>query len=416
MAKPIPAVDPGGQGGLVNDFQVHVFRERVERVGRDSFPTLRGHCHPQNNFPLIIDGRFPLARTAVRAQAFGMAPASNRQFLLKRRPTGLVTRDDFECRETAIPSPGSGEALVRNLFLSFDPSQRIWITDMPGYMPPVAIGEVMRAHGIGQVIQSNDPQLPVGSLVNGLIGWQDYVISSKSVPFGFTPLPLRLPVPPEVMLSVLGMTGITAYFGLREIGAPKPGETVVISAAAGAVGSIAGQIAKIEGCRVVGLAGSDDKCTWLTQDLGFDAAINYKAADWKKQLRAACPKGVDIDFENVGGEIMQAVFSMLNLHARVVLCGLITGYNGDNPTASLVDLGPILVKRVRIEGFIVLDYAKRYLEAVTQLGQWLAAGKIKHRETIVEGLEHAPETLNRLFDGEKLGKLLLKIAEAPLKP
>lgn len=345
-----------------------------------------------------------------------MAPASNRQFLLKRRPTGLVTRDDFEFRETAIPSPGSGEALVQNLFLSFDPSQRIWITDMPGYMPPVAIGDVMRAHGIGQVIQSNDPQLPVGALVHGLIGWQDYVVSNKSVPFGFTPLPPRLAVPPEVMLSVLGMTGITAYFGLREIGAPKPGETVVISAASGAVGSIAGQIAKIEGCRVVGLAGSDDRCTWLTQDLGFDAAINYKAADWKKQLRAACPKGVDIDFENVGGEIMQAVFSMLNLHARVVLCGLISGYNGYNPTASHVDLGPILVKRVRIEGFIVLDYAKRYLEAVMQLGQWLAAGKIKHRETIVEGLEHAPETLNRLFDGEKFGKLLLKISEAPIKP
>jgi NADPH-dependent curcumin reductase CurA len=210
---------------------------------------------------------------------------------------------------------------------------------------------------------------------------------------------------------VLGMTGVTAYFGLRELGAPKPGETVVVSAASGAVGSIAGQIAKIEGCRVVGLAGSDEKCAWLTHELGFDVAVNYRAADWKKQLRAACPKGVDIDFENVGGEIMQAVFSLLNLHARVVLCGLITGYNGDDPNASLVDLGPILVKRVRIQGFIVLDYAKRYLEAALQLGQWVAAGKIKHHETIVEGLEHAPETLNRLFTGDKLGKLLLKIAD-----
>jgi NADPH-dependent curcumin reductase CurA len=281
-------------------------------------------------------------------------------------------------------------------------------------MPPIAIGEVMRADGIGQVIESNDPKLAVGSLVHGLIGWQDYAVTSKSIPFGFTPLPPHLPVPPEAMLSVLGMTGITAYFGMREIGAPKPGETVVISAASGAVGSIAGQIAKIEGCRVVGLAGSDEKCAWLTKDLGFDVAINYRAPDWNKQLRAACPKGVDIDFENVGGEIMQAVFSLLNLHARVVLCGLITGYNGENPEASRVDLGPILVKRVRIQGFIVLDYAKRHLEAAMQLGQWLAAGKIKHHETIVEGLEHAPETLNRLFDGDKLGKLLLKVADAPL--
>jgi len=192
------------------------------------------------------------------------------------------------------------------------------MSDTPGYMPPVAIGEVMRADGIGQVIESNDPKLPVGSLVHGLIGWQDYVVTKKSGPFGFTVLPPRLPVPPEVMLSVLGHTGVTAYFGLLELGAPKSGETVVISAASGAVGSIAGQIAKIEGCRVVGLAGSDEKCAWLTNELGFDVAVNYRATDWKKQLRAACPKGVDIDFENVGGEIMQAVFSLLNLHARVV--------------------------------------------------------------------------------------------------
>jgi NADPH-dependent curcumin reductase len=313
-----------------------------------------------------------------------------------------------------MPSPGPAEALVRNLYLSFDPSQRIWMTDMPGYMPPVAIGEVMRADGIGQVIESNDPKLPVGSLVHGLVGWQDYVVTSKSIPFGFTPLPPGLPVPPEVMLSVLGLTGVTAYFGMRELGAPKPGETVVVSAASGAVGSIAGQIAKIEGCRVVGLAGSGEKCAWLTNELGFDVAVNYRAPDWKKQLRAACPNGVDIDFENVGGEIMQAVFSLLNLHARVVLCGLIAGYNSDDSKASLVDLGPIIVKRVRIQGFIVLDYAKRYLEAAVQLGQWVAAGKIKHHETIVEGLEHAPQTLNRLFTGDKLGKLLLKIADRPI--
>jgi len=185
-----------------------------------------------------------------------MAGPTNRQFLLRRRPTGPVTRDDFEFRETTVPTPGPGEALVRNLFLSFDPSQRIWMTDLPGYMPPIAIGEVMRADGIGQVVESNDPRLPVGALVHGLVGWQDFVVANKSIPFGFTPLPAGLPVPPEVMLSVLGLTGVTAYFGMRELGAPKPGETVVVSAASGAVGSIAGQIAKIEGCRVVGLVGA----------------------------------------------------------------------------------------------------------------------------------------------------------------
>ena len=195
-----------------------------------------------------------------------------------------------------------------------------------------------------------------------------------------------------------------------EIGAPKAGETVVVSAAAGAVGSVAGQIAKIHGCRVVGLAGSDDKCEWLTGELGFDAAVNYKAADWKKQLRAACPKGVDIDFENVGGPIMEAVFNMLNLRARVVLCGLISGYNESGDESSRANLSPLLVRRVRLEGFIILDYAPRFGEAAAQLGKWLAEGKLKHRETVVEGLENAPETLNRLFDGEKIGKLMLRIA------
>ncbi len=340
-----------------------------------------------------------------------MNPGLNRQFLLRRRPTGLVTRDDFEYRETPPPKPGPGEALVRNLYLSFDPSQRIWMEDIPQYMPPIQLGEVMRADGIGQVIESNDPALPAGTLMHGLIGWQDYCLTGKSMIFGATPLPANLPVPLPSLLSVLGMTGVTAYFGMREIGAPKPGETVVVSAASGAVGSIAGQIAKIEGCRVVGLAGSPEKCAWLTDELGFDAAVNYKAADWKEQLKAACPKGVDIDFENAGGEIMHTVFSMLRLHARVVLCGLISGYNDPTSSANKADLSMILIKRVRIQGFIVIDYAKRYMEAALQLGQWLAAGKIKHRETVVEGLEKAPETLNRLFDGDKIGKLLLKVAD-----
>lgn len=335
----------------------------------------------------------------------------NRQYLLRRRPQGLVTPDDFEYREVEIPQPGEGEALVQNLLLSFDPSQRIWISELPGYMPPVGLGEVMRSDGIGRVIASNDPKLPVGALVQGLVGWQDYCVTKKDTPFGFFRMPDHLPFPPEVMLSALGMTGITAYFGMREIGAPKPGETVVVSAASGAVGSVAGQIAKIAGARVVGLAGSADKCAWLTDELGFDAAVNYRADDWKKQLRAACPKGIDVDFENAGGSIMHTVFSMLNLHARVALCGLISSYNstGDR-SGSSAELSAFIVKRIRLEGFLVLDYAKRFGEAAQQLGAWVAAGKLKHRETVVEGLEHAPETLNRLFEGEKLGKLLLRVS------
>lgn len=334
----------------------------------------------------------------------------NRQFLLRRRPQGLVTRDDFEYRESEMPKPGEGEALVQNLLLSFDPSQRIWMSELPGYMPPIGLGEVMRSDGIGRVVESNDPKLPVGSLVQGLVGWQDYCVTKKGTPYGFFRMP-ELSVPPEMMLSALGMTGITAYFGMKEIGAPKPGETVVVSAASGAVGSIAGQIAKIEGARVIGLAGSADKCAWLTGELGFDVAINYKDEDWKKQLRAACPKGIDVDFENAGGAIMHTVFSLLNLHARVALCGLIASYNstGDR-SASSAELSAFIVKRIRLEGFLVLDYAKRFGEAVQQLGAWLAAGKLKHKETVVEGLENAPDTLNRLFDGEKLGKLLLRIA------
>jgi len=332
----------------------------------------------------------------------------NRQFRLKRRPVGRAERTDFDLVESAVPTPGPDQALVRNLYLSLDPTNRIWMSDMDQYMPPVAIGEVMRGGGIGQVIASNDPAYAIGDLVQGLVGWQDYVLSGGGE-MPLMPLPKGLPVPPTAMLGAAGATGITAYFGLFEIGQPKPGETVLVSAAAGAVGSVVGQIAKIQGCRAVGIAGSREKCRWITEELGFDAAVNYKEPGWREALDRACPSGIDVDFENVGGEIMDTVLARMNLHGRVALCGMISGYNAGE--RMLGDFQTILMKRLRVEGFIILDYLPRFAEAAAVLGGWLVEGKLKHRETIVDGLENAPAALNRLFDGENIGKLIVKIAD-----
>ena len=330
----------------------------------------------------------------------------NRQFRLAARPVGRVKASDFTFHEEPVPTPGPNQALVRNTYLSLDPTNRVWMSELDGYLPPVAIGEVMRGITLGEVVASNRSDFAVGDKVTGLLGWQDYaVIGEKGLPTKLAPVPL----PDATLLGVLGGTGLTAYFGLLEIGQPKAGETVVVSAAAGAVGSIVGQLAKIHGCRVVGLAGTREKCELLVNELGFDVAINYKDADWKKQLRAACPKGIDIDFENVGGEILDAIVPMLNLRARIVLCGLISTYNADKPVPG-PNLGPVLVKRARIEGFIILDYVPRFAEGAMQLAKWVMEGKLKHRDTIVEGLENAPSALNMLFDGKNVGKLLVKIA------
>ena len=251
----------------------------------------------------------------------------------------------------------------------------------------------------------------VGDFVSGLIGWQDYSLITGGEKMAPQVLPKGLPIPLTAMLGPCGPTGLTAYFGLLEIGQPKSGETVVVSAAAGAVGSIVGQIAKIKGCRVVGIAGTDDKCKWLTDELGFDAAVNYKNPDWKEKLKAACPNGVDINFENVGGEIMNYVISLLNMKGRVVLCGLISGYNDADNNKSRASLTTILIKRARIEGFIILDYAARFKEGAMQMGQWVFQKKIKYKETVVDGLQNAPTALNQLFDGDNTGKLMVKIAE-----
>jgi hypothetical protein len=270
----------------------------------------------------------------------------------------------------------------------------------------------MRGAGLAQVVASNNPAYAVGDLVVGLTGWQDYAVSDGTGPEAWTVMPKGLPIPLPAFLGTLGVTGITAYFGLLDVGRPQAGETVVVSAAAGATGSVVGQIAKIQGCRAVGIAGSDEKCRWLTEDLGFDAAVNYKHADWKAQLAAACPQGIDINFENVGGEIMELVVSRMNRGGRVVLCGMISGYNARERLYGPYDA--ILMKRLRVQGFIILDYAHRFMEAAMQLAQWMMEGRLKNRETVVEGLENAPTAINQLFDGANIGKLVVRVADPPL--
>jgi NADPH-dependent curcumin reductase CurA len=331
----------------------------------------------------------------------------NRRYVLRERPTGRIDDSTFELVEEPVPQAGAGQALVQNLYVSVDPTNRAWIGEEPTYLPPVGIGECMRSVGLGRVISSDDATYPEGSLVTGLVGWQDYVVTGEGeIPL--TPVPGDTGLPIETMLGALGLTGVTAYFGLLDIGKPQEGETVVVSAAAGAVGSVVGQIAKLKGARAVGIAGGKQKCEWLVDELGFDAAIDRHDEGWRKQLRAACPDGVDVDFENVGGEIMHAVFGMLNLHARVALCGLISEYNSAEP-----EPGPsfrrVLTNRVLIQGFIILDYFPRFPEAIEQLGKWVAEGKVKDRHTVVEGLERAPEAVNMLFDGDNLGKLIVKL-------
>src|SRR5882724_8506460 len=330
---------------------------------------------------------------------------TNRQLILKSRPKGLLAPGDLQLKESPVPELKDCQALAKVKYLSMDPTMRVWMA-VDTYLPAVAIGDVMRALGFAEIIESRHPDYKKGDRVTGLTGLQEYVIIDDSGKRNFQKVPKIPFVSDTAFLGVLGINGLTAFFGM-EIAQPKKGETLVVSAAAGATGIIAGQIGKIQGCRVVGIAGSDEKCTWITKDLGFDAAVNYKHPDWKEKLAAATPNGIDIDFENVGGEIMQEVLNRMNLHGRVALCGLISGYIKENP--GLVSLGNILVRRLRVEGFIILDYASRFMEAATQLGQWKMFGKLKDRETIVEGLEKVPEAINMLFTGGNIGKLIVKV-------
>jgi len=336
-----------------------------------------------------------------------MSVNTNRQFKLAARPTSLVTPEVLQLVESPIPVVGDNQALARVKYLSIDPTMRIWMADMPQYMPPVQLGEVMRAFGLGEIVESRHPDFKKGDKVMGLTGLQEYALITGKEIRAFQKLPSIPFLSDTNFLGTLGINGLTAYFGLLEIGKPQSGETLVVSAAAGATGSIAGQIGKIHGCRVVGIAGTDEKCKWIKDDLGFDAAINYKHPDWKEKLVAATPKGIDIDFENVGGEIMHAVLDRMNLHGRVVLCGLISGYTRQDPALS--SFGQVLMKRLRVEGFIILDYAAKYMEAGQKLGMWKMTGKIKDKQTVLKGLEKAPEAINMLFEGSNIGKLLIEV-------
>ena len=328
----------------------------------------------------------------------------NHQFKLARRPVGMVQRSDFEYAEAPVAEPGAGEVLVKILYISLDPAMRGWMNEGKSYVPPVAIGEVMRAGALGRVIASKDPGVAVGEHVVGVLGVQEYAVAKGKnltrVDPGLVPLP--------VYLGTLGMPGMTAYFGLLDVGRPKAGDTVVVSGAAGAVGQVVGQIAKIKGCRVVGIAGGQDKCDYL-RSIGFDAAIDYKHEDVKAALKQHCPKGVDVYFDNVGGEILDAVLTQLAMHARIVICGAISQYN-EARMKGPSNYMSLLVNRATMQGMVVFDYAGRYGEAAREMAGWMAAGQLKTREDIVDGLETFPETLLKLFKGENTGKLVLKVA------
>lgn len=337
-----------------------------------------------------------------------MTIRTNRQWVLAKRPSGLVRESDFRWQEVPVPEVPDGHLLVRNLWLSFDPTQRGWMEDRPSYMPPVQIGEPMRAGAIGQVIVSKDPARKVGELVQGLFGWQDYAVAPSAL------LP-KVPdgVAPTHLLGVLGITGLTAYFGLLDLGQPKAGDVVVVSGAAGATGSVAGQIAKLHGCHVVGIAGGPEKCAWLLREAHFDAAIDYKSENVSKRLGELCPKGIDVVFENVGGEILEASLDHIAVRARIVLCGGISTYNEVEPRG-IRNTMRLTIQRARMEGFIVTDYLPRFPAAVKELAGWVADGRVVHQEDVQHGLENAPKTLLRLFEGRNLGKQILEIAKPPL--
>jgi len=334
----------------------------------------------------------------------------NRQWLLASRPNGMVSEANFEYVETPIPEIQAGEVLVRNLYLSFDPTQRGWMTDRESYVPPVEIGAPMRAGSVGQVMSSQHPDYAVGQLVQTTGCWQDYVVAAPGRgPMGLTILPAN--VTPEMMLSVFGITGLTAYFGLLDIGDPKPGETVLVSGAAGATGSVVGQIAKIKGCRVVGIAGGSKKCAWLKEQGGFDDVIDYKSEDVGEAIQRTCPDRVDVFFDNVGGSILEAALDHIALHSRIVMCGAISGYNSDSAVPGPKNLMNIISRRTKMQGFIILDYIDQAPSAIAQLGEWIAKGQLRFEIDVQTGFENIPATLKRLFTGENMGKQLLKIAD-----
>jgi hypothetical protein len=329
----------------------------------------------------------------------------NQQWRLAARPEGLFKESDFRWVEEETPPLEEGQALVRTVYLSLDPTNRGWAAG-DTYLPAVPLDSVMRGIGVARVEDSRDPSLAPGDVVSGLLGWQRYAVLPASQLTKLPPVPLPL----SAHLGLLGHIGLTAWVGLLRIGQPKAGEALVVSAAAGAVGSLVGQIGKIQGMRVVGVAGSDEKCAWLTGELGFDAAVNYKKASLFAPLRRACPDGVDVYFDNVGGETLDTVLSLINLRARIVVCGLISQYNATAVPPGPKNLPNLLVKRARMEGFIVLDHLADAERAMADLVRWHLAGKLKYRLDVVHGLEKAPAAVNRLFDGTNTGKLVVRVS------
>jgi NADPH-dependent curcumin reductase CurA len=332
---------------------------------------------------------------------------TNRQIVLAARPKGLPKESDFRLVETPMPSPGDGQFLVKIQFLSVDPYMRGRMTDAKSYAEPAALDEVMVGGAVGTIVESRHPKYRQGEVAVGYFGWQEYAVSDGR---GTQRFDTSL-APMSAALGVLGMTGMTAYFGLLEIGQPKEGETVFVSGAAGAVGSLVGQIAKLKGCRVVGSAGSDQKIAWLQNELGFDAAFNYKAVDdYVTTLDEVCPRGIDMYFDNVGGPLTDAVFRRINDHARIVVCGQIEQYNATRPPRGPRLLWHLIVKQARAEGFLIFSYFSRFPEGQQKMAQWIKEGKIKYHETTVDGLENAPKAFIGLFHGENLGKQLVRVA------
>jgi len=337
---------------------------------------------------------------------------TNRAWRLGKRPQGEIKDSDLELKENEIPIPTNNQVLARTIYFSLDPTNRIWMSDIDQYMEPVEIGDVMRAGGsIAVVEESKAPGIEPGDIVQGGMhgGWQEYFLMPGEE---VIKVPVVEGLPLTTFLSVLGFTGPTAYFGLLDIGKPKAGETVVVSAAAGAVGSIACQIAKIKGCNVVGIVGNDEKCHWLKADLGIDTAINYRTENVLDSLKKACPNGIDIYFENVGGDILDAALTLMNNYGRIPVCGLISMYNNwDNPGPKM--FRNILMKRLTVQGFLVSDFLHKYEESIEDLGKWISEGRIQFKVDVVKGIENAPAAVSKLFTGENTGKLIIQTSEEP---
>ncbi len=351
------------------------------------------------------------AVTCFRASSDAMSEIPNKQVILAAQPQGIPQAEHFKIVESPAPTPGENETLVRNIYLSVDPAQRGWTNAVPNYSEPVGVGEVMRGFAVGVVIASNHSDYAPGAFVTGLLGWQEYAVTGGSgrrqVDRGLAPI--------STSVGILGLNGVTAYVGLLDIGQPKKGETVVVSTAAGAVGSAVGQIANIHGCRAVGITGTDEKVALCTDEFGFETALNYKTKNLQGRLADACPNGVDIYFDNTGGEISDAVLGLLNLHARIVLCGTAATASWDPPPQGPRIERTLLVSRARMEGFVILDHIDRYDDAANHLATWIRDGRLTYREEILDGIDHAPDAIAGLYRGENIGKRIIPVAPDPTR-